>query len=119
MTIHGQSAGAMSAQLHLVSPPSAGLFHRAHIRSDVGLHYRNISEASKHADVLADTLLCLDRNSTQKLACLRGKSPSQIVQAQGVPEYIVLLTEPGFGLNFLQWLPIIDGSSTKQHGECE
>ena len=119
VTIHGQSAGAMSAHLHLVSPSSAGLFQRAHIRSDVGLHYRNISEASKHADVLAATLLCFDQNSTKKLECLRGKSTSQVVQAQGVPEYIVLLTEPGFGLNFLQWLPVVDGSSTNQHGECE
>eukprot|EP00750_Incisomonas_marina_P006076 INCI14310.1.p1 GENE.INCI14310.1~~INCI14310.1.p1 ORF type:complete len:558 (-),score=62.44 INCI14310.1:66-1739(-) len=117
VTIHGQSAGAMSAHLHLVSPSSAGLFQRAHIRSDVGLHYRNISEASKHADVLAATLLCFDQNSTKKLECLRGKSTSQVVQAQGVPEYIVLLTEPGFGLNFLQWLPVVDGSSTNQHGE--
>ena len=106
VTVHGQSAGAMSAYIHLVSPASAGLFQKAHIRSNVGVHYRNYTEAQKHADTLAKSLLCLE--SKTRMRCLREKSFQQIIKSQLTFEYIVFFTEPGFGINFLQWLPVVD-----------
>ena len=106
VTVHGQSAGAMSAYIHLVSPASAGLFQKAHIRSNVGVHYRNYTEAQKHADTLAKSLLCLE--SKTRMRCLREKSFQQIIKSQLTFEYIVFFTEPGFGINFLQWLLVVD-----------
>ena len=106
--IFGQSAGAMSIVCHLASPLSKGLFAAAEIRSPVGLHYRTKSESKKHAATLATSLGCLPLGKGI-VPCLRKKSAADIVKKQLIPEYIRHLTDPGHGINFLQWIPTIDG----------
>ena len=53
MTVWGQSAGAMSVAVHLVSPASQGLFQRAIMESNVAaFHY----QSAEHQQV---TTVCL------------------------------------------------------------
>mmetsp|Transcript_5860 Transcript_5860/g.14211 ORF Transcript_5860/g.14211 Transcript_5860/m.14211 type:complete len:606 (-) Transcript_5860:51-1868(-) len=126
VTLHGQSAGAMSVMTHLSAPGSQGLFHAAIVRSPVGLHYLTPDEAKTHfetiikltrcrhddllgtANGIADDHNSIDKNKT--LDCLQSLSVSELLSIELVPEYIEHLTTKGFGINFLQWLPTVDGS---------
>ncbi len=66
------------------------------MRSNVGLHYRNLSEALPHATALADTLLCPGLEGPAKqLECLRAKPMADIVQAQLAPEFVLLIEGAG------------------------
>ena len=104
--LFGQSAGAMSIVCHLASPASHGLFHAAEIRSPVGLHYQNAAEAKAHAGTLATALGCLPFGEGI-VPCLRKKSFADIVKMQLAPEYIRHLTDPGHGINWLEWVPTV------------
>eukprot|EP00946_MAST-07B_sp_MAST-7B-sp1_P004630 g4630.t1 len=106
--LFGQSAGAMSIVCHLASPASRGLFHAAEIRSPVGLHYQDTAEAKAHARTLATSLGCLPVGEGI-VPCLRGKTSDEIISKQLVPEYLRHLTDPGHGINWLEWVPTIDG----------
>jgi len=106
--LFGQSAGAMSVICHLTSPLSTGLFHAAEIRSPVGLHYRTKAESAKHAATLATALGCFPLGKGI-VPCMRSKSADDIVKNQLIGEYIHHLTDPTHGINFLEWIPSIDG----------
>ena len=74
VTLFGESAGANSTCLHLASARSKGLFARAILESgtcSVGPKDEVVATSAK----LAETLGCTD------LACLRGKSFAEILQA--------------------------------------
>lgn len=72
VTIFGQSAGARSVAVHMASPMSAGLFHRAIIMSGSTTHqWRVQSDQLDLADRIG-TLYDCGHNSTGKLVdCLR------------------------------------------------
>ena len=55
MTVWGQSAGAMSVAVHLVSPASHGLFQRAIMESNVAaFHY----QTAEHQQVTLCVAVC-------------------------------------------------------------
>ncbi|XP_033120785.1 cAMP-regulated D2 protein-like [Anneissia japonica] len=79
VTLFGQSAGAQSVSLHLVSNSSNHLFHRAIIQSNpFTLPFRKHTSALYLSDYLALYLLCPLRD----VACMRSCTADEIVKAQ-------------------------------------
>lgn len=115
MTVWGQSAGAMSVAVHLVSPASQGLFQRAIMESNVAaFHYQTaehqqLSFGSKFAKLAA----CA---SVKNLTCLQGLSARAAIQfgekATGdVTTNIVERILEGGDVEdafAMQWSPVID-----------
>ena len=80
LAIAGQSAGGHSVSLHMVSPGSAGYFNRAIIQSSyASTRWPTLADAEALGDRLASTLGCTD--PSQVLACLRSKTPAQVLLA--------------------------------------
>jgi para-nitrobenzyl esterase len=101
VTIGGQSAGAHSVSLHLVSPGSAGLFHRAIMQSGyASTRWKTLEEAEVQGTNLANALGCTD--VAQVLSCLRSKTLTQILTA--LPSGRDQIVE----LNNVQWSPVVD-----------
>jgi para-nitrobenzyl esterase len=102
VTVAGQSAGAISIGLHLVSPAAAGLFTQAILESGPFLgplhHTRTLAEAEARGDNFAVKLGC-DKTS-DVAACLRAKTTAQVLAA--IPANLL---EAGD----LPWAPIMDG----------
>jgi para-nitrobenzyl esterase len=105
VTIAGQSAGAHSVSLHLVSPGSNGLFQRAIMQSGYATQrWRTASEAESQGDEFAATLGCANSDEKLLLACLRSKSRDEILLADPPPPF-EQFNETGLG----QWTPVVDG----------
>ena len=88
VTIFGQSAGSRSVTLLMISPLSAGLFHRAIAESGgpiIGSEYLNpafngnMANVSKMGQELTSKLGC--DKAEDVLAALRAKSAQEIVEA--------------------------------------
>jgi len=103
VTIFGESAGAISVCLHMVSPGSKGLFHRAIAESGtcalVNTPLTNTSTAEDSGEERGARLIkdlgCSD------LACARGKTTDEILaKASG----------GGIGSTELGFTPVIDGT---------
>lgn len=104
VTLAGTSAGADSVSLHLVSPDSAGLFHRAVIESGTPtLQWPTHAELLSQGDAFATALGCVDPATV--LSCLRGKSRDLVLTALPLASQAVL--EPPASSIF--WLPVVDG----------
>ncbi|XP_063502385.1 acetylcholinesterase isoform X7 [Symphalangus syndactylus] len=109
VTLFGESAGAASVGMHLLSPPSRGLFHRAVLQSGapngpwatVGM-----GEARRRATQLAHLVGCppggTGGNDTELVACLRTR-PAQVLVNH---EWHVLPQESVFRFSFV---PVVDG----------
>jgi len=105
VTVAGQSAGAHSVGLHLVAPGSTGLFHRAIMESGfASFRWRTADEARRQGDDFASALGCANPDPSQVLACLRTKTPVQILLARP-PALFEQITESGR----TQWTPVVDG----------
>jgi para-nitrobenzyl esterase len=103
VTIAGTSAGGDSVGLHLVSPGSSGLFHRAVIESGTPtIRWPTRDEAEKAGRAFALKLGCWTPGTV--LECMRLKTPDQILQGLRAAQQQV--TEPANG--FL-WGPMVDG----------
>jgi para-nitrobenzyl esterase len=96
VTIFGESAGSLDVCLHVASPKSRSLFHRA-ISESGGCTTRQQTEADgqKYTDDVATKLGCAGKDA---IGCLRGKSVMDLLNA--VPANIPV--GKGFG-------PIVDG----------
>ncbi|CAN7978575.1 unnamed protein product [Ixodes persulcatus] len=90
ITLMGQSAGSISIGLHLLSPRSRGLFHRAIMQSGSPFTRVVLSDDEKARSVarkLANALGCETENQTLKttpetvILCLRSKNASEIIDA--------------------------------------
>ncbi len=79
VTIAGQSAGGSSVCDQLASPTAHGLFQKAIIMSG-GCGLTAQDAADQAGQSFAQTLGCTD--SSTLLACLRGKSSEEVLQAQ-------------------------------------
>lgn len=102
VAIGGQSAGGHSVSLHLVSPGSAGLFHRAIAQSGTAsTRWPMLADAEALGDRLAVKLGCTD--PSQVLACLRSKTRAEVLLAfpNGQQEFA---QTPRVG-----WGPVVDG----------
>jgi len=102
VTLAGTSAGADSVGLHLVSPASAGLFHRAIIESGAPtIRWPTHAEAATQGDAFAAALGCTDPG--QVLACMRSKTRNQVLLA--LPQVAQQVSEQPAA----SWLPVVDG----------
>ena len=100
VTIFGESAGGMSVCDHLVSPRSAGLFHRAIVQSGpCAMPLTTIDAGQAQGDAMASALGC---TTAPVVACLRTKSPDELLTA--------LPNDGAFGLTGgTRWGPTLDG----------
>ncbi|KAF2901295.1 hypothetical protein ILUMI_04893, partial [Ignelater luminosus] len=82
ITLFGESAGGVSAHLHMLSPLSKGLFHGAISQS--GTAHTNWSlapngEGAKHSKQLAESLHCPTECSQRMVECLREVDAYEII----------------------------------------
>ena len=102
ITIAGQSAGGLSVSLHLVSPGSQGLFHRAIMQGGFASYrWRSQQDGEAQANAFATALQCTE--PADVVACLRGKTRDQILGALpiGSPEQFAEVRT--------HWSPVVDG----------
>lgn len=112
--LFGESAGAMSVGLHLLSmPSSAELFSAALMESNpFGLPYKNMEVATGIGTAFEKVAGCLAMDGTpsaESLACMRALPAATIVAKQED----MSLVEQGLLLGFnglLLWAPVIDGT---------
>eukprot|EP01047_Picozoa_sp_COSAG01_P017286 COSAG01_NODE_911_length_12783_cov_145.960817_13_plen_634_part_00 len=105
--IFGESAGAMSVMLHMVSPPSAGLFRRVMSESGSPMDTWPAAWALNRSAHFARLLGCAAAQSAplaERLACLRQPSLAQVMAAQ-VTEAASLDSFANVG-----WAPVVDGT---------
>ncbi|MGI9404411.1 MAG: carboxylesterase/lipase family protein [Hyphomicrobium sp.] len=105
ITLFGESAGAMSVGLHLISPESQPLFNAAIIESNpYAIPYKSLGVSTRFATILKSSLGC----EFEGLSCLRAKSFDEIVAQQqaGMLPIVSLLT--GFAAELI-WAPVVDG----------
>lgn len=107
VTIFGESAGAMSVGLHLLSiPSSANLFDAALMESNpFALPYKSLTEAAKFSTDFAGLLAC----SPSDLACLRAVEWETIIAKQEGESLVLEGLLSGFG-GLLLWAPVVDGT---------
>lgn len=126
VTIFGQSAGSRSVTLLMISPLSAGLFHRVIAESGgpiIGSEYLNpvfngnMANVSKMGQRLTSKLGC--DKAEDVLAAMRAKSAQEIVAAAdcntSVFDYEGLFFAPVFDGWVLPKDPLAAYSSGKQH----
>ncbi|XP_072111502.1 cholinesterase-like [Mobula birostris] len=82
VTLFGESAGAASIHLHILSPKSHSLFTRAIMQSgscNAPWAVLPDAEAKHRASILAHRLSCTFNNDTALVNCLHHKHPKEIV----------------------------------------
>ena len=84
VTIAGQSNGSLNVGAHLLSPQSAGLFHRAIMQSSPMFidTIANAGRALTAGDAFTAAAGCAGPNAGD---CLRGLSAARVLQLQGTP----------------------------------
>ena len=84
VTIFGESAGGVGVSLHLVSPLSKGLFHRAILQSGPASSPLFCGKVTNTAQVQLFTKLsnCTLQLGPSNVECLRGKTVEEIITAQ-------------------------------------
>ena len=103
VTIFGESAGATSVALQLLSPLSQGLFHQAIAESGVDLSSFAIQPTTlgiRFAKELAQNLDCTTSEHNAMVACMREKKGAEIERASEKLEY--------FLADVLMWAPVVD-----------
>ena len=109
--LFGESAGAMSTGLHMLSiPSSAGLFSAALMESNpVGLPYKSPAVAAEFGAALAKVVGCEQGG----LDCMRALPAQQIADAENDPSITAEGLLQGFS-GFLVWAPTLDGAIVQQ-----
>ena len=83
VTIFGQSSGAFSVAMHLMSPLSEGLFHRAILQSGTALEPGwgpiTLEPALQYADMFSKALGCDPDQADDVLFCLQSKEITDIL----------------------------------------
>jgi para-nitrobenzyl esterase len=101
VTLFGESAGGISACIHLVSPESAGLLHRGVLQSGpCDALVTPLATAEQQGHELATVLNC--DTASDVPACLRDKGVTEILEALPGKEGLLF----GDGAN---WGPNVDG----------
>lgn len=99
VTIFGESAGGISTCLHMVSPTSKGLFHRAIIESGPCDSTVPEADATAQGATFVDNVGCA--GETDPLACLRARPLEDVMNA--------LPASNDFLGGEVRWFPIVDG----------
>ena len=103
VTIAGTSAGGASVGLQLVSPASAGLYHRAIVQSAYPTtRWTTHDEYVAAGEAVANALGCTDPATV--LGCMRSKSMNEVLLARPVATQQVV-AQPGR----IYWEPNVDG----------
>ena len=103
VTIFGESAGAASVTLHLLSPLSDGLFLQAIAESGVDLSSFAIQPSSlglRFAEELAGNVDCTTSDHSAMIACMRDKKGVEIQKAAEKLKYPFT--------DVLIWAPVVD-----------
>jgi para-nitrobenzyl esterase len=80
VTVFGESAGGLAILFNMVSPASAGLFHKAILQSGVSAAAQTpLPAAQKIGEDFAAAMGCAD----QTAACMRSKSVDEIIEKAG------------------------------------
>ena len=108
VTLAGESAGAMSVGLHLLSVPSSdALFGAAILQSNpFGLPYKTPQQALATAETYLLAVGCKFR--FDQAACLKSKPVEALLDAQNNPYLGFAVLDYGLAA-FINWAPIIDG----------
>lgn len=105
VTIFGESAGAASVSLHLLSPRSQPLFTRAILQSgssNAPWVVTSLYEARNRTLALAKRIGCSREKETELIECLQNKEPQEILRS----EVLVVPYDTLLSINFG---PIVDG----------
>ncbi|XP_055850888.1 esterase FE4-like [Episyrphus balteatus] len=100
VTISGQSSGGIAVTLHMASPLSKGLFHRAITMSGSGTNHFYVDSVA-WTRRLATALACPMYNPKDVIDCLRQASWEKIIEVRGILEL--------YGFSDIQWGPEVDG----------
>ncbi len=108
VTLSGESAGAQSVGLHLLSvPTSAPLFEAAIMQSNpFGIPFRTLEQAGSTAELYLLAVGCKFR--FDQLGCLREKTTEELLAAQQSGSLSLTLLDYGLAA-FLNWAPVVDG----------
>ncbi|HVY54717.1 MAG TPA: carboxylesterase/lipase family protein, partial [Thermodesulfobacteriota bacterium] len=106
VTIYGESAGAMSVGLHLLSSPRSGPLFRAGIMESnpLGLPYKSLKQSHSIAKEFASNLGC----PVDDVGCMRKKLPEEVLVAQQQKDFMWPALFHGIR-DMLVWSPVIDG----------
>lgn len=108
VTLAGTSAGGVSTSVHLVSPGSRGLFHRAIMQSGHATsRLDTAAEGESQGEAFATALGCTDRATV--VTCLRSRSPNQILMALPLPGLTGGFQEFTDRPGRASWSPLVDG----------
>ncbi|KAB0802381.1 hypothetical protein PPYR_04567 [Photinus pyralis] len=102
VTISGYSAGGMSVTLHMVSPMSKGLFHKAIAMSGSALAQWAIPDHQFHlAQRQARLVGCPDDTSLKIINCLKTKTAKEL--GDSLPGFSEYRSDP-----IIKWKPVIE-----------
>lgn len=102
ITLAGESAGAASVCMHVITPEAtAGLFHKAIIQSGAcSFQLRNVKDRTSFGEAVAQKVGCDDPKTA--LACLRSKDPQELIAAgDAAAEGDLLAFAPVYGTKTL------------------
>ncbi|EIW81564.1 carotenoid ester lipase precursor [Coniophora puteana RWD-64-598 SS2] len=104
VTIWGESAGAISVALHMLTNggDTQGLFRGAFMNSGSPIPVGDITEGQQYYDYLVDQTGCSGASDT--LDCLRGVDYDELMKAVGGTPFIF-----SYQSLVLAWLPRVDG----------
>lgn len=114
VTLFGESAGAMSVGLHVVSPLSKGLFQRVIMESNpIGLLYKTLPQANLYGQYFCQLLNCqIDAHHCNE-TCIRNAPQDPLLKAwekSGDNVWIYVESEYQHLLDgFLEYTPVVDG----------
>ncbi|XP_043219104.1 acetylcholinesterase-like [Amphibalanus amphitrite] len=103
VTLFGESAGAASINMHLVSPLSRSLFSQAILQSGSATNPWAVvdkREAALRGLRLAEAVKCNDTSASALLDCLRSTDPKTLVNSEGFMA----------GYCEFAFVPVIDGA---------
>ncbi|XP_028653836.1 acetylcholinesterase [Erpetoichthys calabaricus] len=106
VTIFGESAGAASVGMHVLSPDSRPFFTRAIMQSGApNCPWATVSptEARRRATQLANNVGCQGGNDSELVDCLRTKSPQELIDHEW---QVLPYTHSLFRFSFV---PMVDG----------